>query len=121
MKTSLAALLAAFLLSAVAPVFGASALKQIGEFNVPEANQGVGVDDRYFYAVDNQTIAKYDKKTGKLAGKWQGPKEGPILHLDSALLMDGKIFCAHSNYPDWPMTSSLEIWDAATMLHVGKP
>ncbi|MEQ1516522.1 MAG: hypothetical protein ABL931_08555, partial [Usitatibacteraceae bacterium] len=46
-------------------------------------------------------------------------KAGPILHLDSAMLMDGKIYCAHSNYPDWPMTSSLEIFDAATLSHVG--
>ena len=97
----------------------ATALEQIGEFAIPEANQGVGADDRYFYAVDNRTIAKYDKKTGKLAGKWQGPKEGPIKHLDSAMLMDGKIFAAHSNYPEWPMTSSLEIWDAETLKHIG--
>ena len=120
MNSPRALFIAAMLLSIAAPVaIGASALKQIGEFNVPEANQGVGVDDRYFYAVDNQAIAKYDKKTGTLAGRWQGPKEGPILHLDSALLMDGKIYCAHSNYPEWPMTSSLEIWDAATMQHIG--
>ena len=35
------------------------------------------------------------------------------------MLMDGKIYAAHSNYPDWPMTSSLEIWDAETMKHIG--
>jgi hypothetical protein len=52
-------------------------LEQIGEFPVPEANQGVGVDDKHFYAVDNQTIGKYDKKTGKLAKKWTGDKKGP--------------------------------------------
>lgn len=97
----------------------AAVLEQIGEFAIPEANQGVGVDDRYFYAVDNRVIAKYDKKTGKLAGKWEGPKDGPILHLDSAFVMDGKIFSAHSNYSQWPMTSSLEIWDAGKMEHIG--
>ena len=86
---------------------------------VPEANQGVGVDAQHFYAVDNETIGKYDKATGKLVKKWQGPKKGPITHLDSAMLMDGKIYAAHSNYPEWPMTSSLEIFDAATMEHVG--
>lgn len=112
-------LLAALLLCAFASSAPAASLEQIAEFAVPEANQGVGVDDRYFYAVDNQAIAKYDKKTGKLVNKWQGPKSGPIVHLDSALLMDGKIYCAHSNYNEWPMTSSLEIWDAATMQHIG--
>lgn len=95
------------------------ALEQIGEFSIPEANQGVGVDERHFYAVDNQTIGKYDKKTGKLVKKWKGPKEGPILHLDSAKLMDGKLYAAHSNYPSWPMTSSIEIFDAETLEPVG--
>jgi len=94
-------------------------LVQIGEFVVPEANQGVGVDAQHFYAVDNEEIGKYDKATGKLVKKWQGPKKGPITHLDSAMVMDGKIYAAHSNYPEWPMTSSLEIFDAATMEHVG--
>ena len=97
----------------------APALEQIGEFTVPEANQGVGVDARHFYAVDNYVIGKYDKKTGKLLKKWQGAKSGPIVHLDSAMLMDGKLYAAHSNYPDWPMTSSLEIFDAETMEHIG--
>lgn len=94
-------------------------LKQIGEFTIPEANQGVGVDDRYFYAIDNQTIAKYDKKTGALVNKWQGEKNGPIIHLDGATLLDGKIYCPHSNYSQWPMTSSVEIWDADTLKHIG--
>jgi hypothetical protein len=120
MKKQLAALSAALFLHAWAVSgLAASTLRQIGEFAVPEANQGVGVDDRYFYAIDNQTIAKYDKKTGQPAGKWRGPKDGPIIHLDSAVVFDGKIFCAHSNYNEWPMTSSLEIWDSGTMQHIG--
>jgi hypothetical protein len=97
----------------------APVLEQIGEFTVPEANQGVGVDDRFFYAVDNQTIAKYEKKTGRFVARWKGAKEGPILHLDGAYVRDGKIYCAHSNYPDWPMTSSVEIFDADTLQPVG--
>lgn len=94
-------------------------LKQIGEFVISEANQGVGVDDKYFYAVDNQTIAKYDKKTGALIDRWQGEKNGSIIHLDGATILDGKIYCPHSNYSQWPMTSSVEIWDANTMKHIG--
>jgi hypothetical protein len=94
-------------------------LIKTGEFVVPEANQGVGVDARHFYAVDNQRIGKYEKTTSKLVKKWQGAKEGPIKHLDSAVVMEGKIYAAHSNYPEWPMTSSLEIFDAETMEHIG--
>ena len=119
MSRALTYLLAALLVFGLAAESrAASALEQIGEFMVPEANQGVGVDGRYFYAVDNYAIGKYDKKTGKLVKKWQGDKNGPILHLDSALLLDGKLYAAHSNYPQWPMTSSLEIFDAETMTHV---
>lgn len=111
--------LAILLLVGAASESGAqSVLQQTGEFVVLEANQGVGVDAKHFYAVDNQTIGKYDKKTGKLVKKWQGDKKGPILHLDSAMVMDGKLYAAHSNYPVWPMTSSLEIFDAETMEHV---
>ncbi len=113
-------LLAAFLALGLAAEAGAvPALEQIEEFTVPEANQGVGVDTRHFYAVDNYVIGKYDKKTGTLVKKWQGDKKGPILHLDSAMLMDGKLYAAHSNYPQWPMTSSIEIFDAETMAHIG--
>ena len=60
----------AAILFSVMLVFGAvtksaaePVLQQVGEFNIPEANQGVGVDAMHFYAIDNQTIAKYDKKT----------------------------------------------------------
>jgi hypothetical protein len=109
-------LCAAALCLGLAPAVHAKpVLEQVGEFAVKEANQGVGVDSRHFYAIDNQVIAKYDKATGKLVKKWEGDKKGPILHLDSAMLMNGKLYAAHSNYPDWPMTSSVEIFDAETM------
>jgi hypothetical protein len=111
-------LCAALVLGGAIAAHAKTTLEQIGEYDVKEANQGVGVDDRHFYAVDNQTIGKYDKKTGKLVKKWEGGKKGPILHLDSAMLMNGKLYAAHSNYPDWPMTSSLEIFDPETMQHI---
>lgn len=90
----------------------------IKSFDIPEANQGIGVDDRYFYAIDNRTIAKYDKETGERVAIWEGPKGGEIKHLHSAALVDGKLYAAHANYPEWPMTSSVEVWDAATLEHI---
>jgi hypothetical protein len=93
-------------------------LTQIGELNIPEANQGVGVDADHFYAVDDRTIAKYTK-AGNLVAKWEGPATGPIIHLDSAAVVDGKIYASHSNYRFFPMTSSIEVWDAKTMKHIG--
>jgi hypothetical protein len=120
MRNSWIIVLSALLVFGTVPPSSAEpALQQVGEFNIPEANQGVGVDAKHFYAVDNQIIAKYDKKTGKLVKKWQGDKSGPIQHFDSAMVMEGKIYLAHSNYPEWPMTSSLEIFNAETLEQVG--
>ena len=117
-KRAAAIFLALFVFGAVQESNAKPVLEPVGEFVVSEANQGVGVDARHFYAVDNQTIGKYDKGTGKLVKKWQGDKKGPILHLDSAMVMEGRLYAAHSNYPEWPMTSSLEVFDVETMDHV---
>ena len=94
-----------------------TAIWQIGEFDIPEANQGVAVDDRYFYAVDNQTIAKY-RKNGAFVKAWQGAADGPIIHLDSGAVYDGKLYASHSNYRTLPMTSSIEVWDTRSMQHI---
>lgn len=93
--------------------------EKVAVFKAAEANQGVAVDANHFYAVDNQAIGKYDKKTGEFVAKWVGPKDGPIIHLDSGFVLDGKLYCAHSNYSQTPMTSSVEIWDTKTMKHIG--
>jgi len=91
---------------------------QVGEFSVPEANQGIGVDRSHFYAVDNRAIAKYNKYTGQLVDKWEDAEGGPFIHLDSAMVRHGKIYAAHSNWRRLPMTSSIEVWDARTMQHI---
>ena len=92
---------------------------ETARFSAPEARQGVAVDERYFYAIGTREIGKYDKTTGKRVAKWRESEGGPIIHLDSGVIVDGKLYCAHSNYPGIPMTSSVEIWDAATLRHVG--
>jgi hypothetical protein len=97
------------------PPQGSSELLQ--RFQIKEARQAVAVDAEAFYAVDNTVIAKYDKKTGTLIAKWDGERDGAI-HLDSAAVVDGKLYAAHSNYPAWPMVSSIEVWDAASLKHI---
>ncbi|HEY0464182.1 MAG TPA: hypothetical protein VGC79_08240 [Polyangiaceae bacterium] len=87
-------------------------------FNIPEANQGVAVDKFFFYAINNQTIAKYTK-SGKFVAKWEGAASGPIIHLDSGVVVNGKLYAAHSNYRKFPLTSSIEVWDTQTMKHIG--
>jgi hypothetical protein len=93
--------------------------ERIAAFNAPEARQAVAVDERFFYAVDNRMIAKYDKRTGEHLAEWKGRSGGPFIHLNSGVVVDGKLYAAHSNYPGWPMASSVEIWDARTLTHVG--
>jgi hypothetical protein len=86
----------------------------------PDARQGVAVDGRYFYAADNYSITKHDKQTGEAVQRWTGRAAGdPLVHLDSLATYEGKLYAAHSNYPEWPMTSSVEIWDTETLEHIG--
>jgi hypothetical protein len=110
--------LPAIVLLSTGPASAQTALTQVAEFAIREANQGVGVDKDHFYAVDDRAIAKYTK-AGTFVAKWEGPTTGPIIHLDSARVIDGKIYASHSNYRFFPMTSSIEVWDAKTMKHIG--
>ena len=89
----------------------------VESFEIPEVNQGIGVDAEHFYAIDNTTIAKYTKDTKELVKVGDYEDIGAI-HFDSAAVVDGKIYVAHSNYSTWPMASSLEIFDAETLDHV---
>jgi hypothetical protein len=94
-------------------------LTPVAEWPVPEASQGVAVDGGFFYTIDDRVVAKYEKKTGLLVKRWEGDRSGPIIHLDGGVVRGGRLYVAHSNYPAWPMTSSLEIWDTATLEHIG--
>lgn len=87
-------------------------------FEASNARQGVAVDEEYIYAINDQKITKYDKNTNAIVNTWED-KSGKLIHLDSGVVIDGKLYCAHSNYPNIPMTSSIEIWDAETLKHIG--
>ncbi|MCC6982318.1 MAG: cycloisomerase [Bauldia sp.] len=90
----------------------------VRSYDAEYANQGVGVDAEFFYAVDNEEIGKYSKATGELVDSWIDPEGGPAIHFDSAVVVDGLLYASHSNYRQWPMTSSIEVFDTATMEHV---
>jgi hypothetical protein len=87
-------------------------------YKAPEATQGVAADLRYFFAVDNSVLAKYEIKSGQLVDRWIGPRNGLIRHMNSCLADGGRLWCANSNYPETPMGSSIEVFDTATMKHV---
>ena len=109
---------------APAPVFAQggpshAAFEEVRRFSTEEATQGVAVDADHFYAITNRRIGKYDKQSGERVDEWVGAADGPIIHLDSGIVRDGRLYCAHSNYPGVPMVSSIEIFDTETMDHVG--
>jgi hypothetical protein len=94
-------------------------LEEIARFSAAEARQGIAVDAQHVYVITDRAIGKYEKSSGKFVAQWEGKKGGPIIHFDAGVIVDGKLYAAHSNYPQEPMTSSVEIFDAATLKHVG--
>lgn len=90
----------------------------VNNYPSPDAHQAVAVDSTYFYAIATRSISKYDKTTGRQVARWVGKSGGAILHLDSGVILDGKLYAAHSNYPELPMTSSVEIWNTKTLEHI---
>jgi len=79
----------------------------------------VAVDAEHFYAIDDRRIGKYSKRSGERVATWTAPAGVPIGHLNSGVVLDGRLHCAHSNFPGLPMRSSIETFDAATLAHVG--
>lgn len=85
-----------------------------------EAHQAVAVDAHYVYAIDNQSIGKYEKASGERVDGWKGEENGPVRHLNSGVVIDDTLYCAHSNFPNVPMVSSIEMWEVDSMEHVGR-
>ncbi|WP_428409651.1 hypothetical protein [Hyphococcus sp.] len=102
----------------VPPAIKTGTAEELGAWDAPDATQGAAADEKYFYAVANYVIGKYDRKSGELVSRWIGDRGGPIRHLNSCYAETGKLFCAHSNHPGLPMTSSIEIFDTKTMTHL---
>jgi hypothetical protein len=118
MRTSQCTLFALLSLVLVASVARAQTnLQQVAEYAIADANQGVGVDAQHFYPVDDTVIAKF-RKDGTFVARADYASLG-IIHLDSATVVDGRIYCSHSNYRYFPMTSSIEVFDAETLEHLG--
>ena len=91
----------------------------VRKIEAADAIQGVAVDGGYFYSVDDYSIIKHNKTTGKSLLQWYGGDYGPIIHLDGAVVINGTIYAPHSNYPANPETSSVEMWNATTLEHIG--
>lgn len=93
-------------------------LQVVRRYPAAEAHQGVAVDSRFFYAIDNAAIGKYDKTSGERVAGWQADPDSDVLHLNGGIIIDGALYSAHSNYPETPMASSIEVFDPARMAHL---
>lgn len=77
----------------------------------PEAFQAAAADERFVYAINNTSVARYDRATGKRLAT----SDGEAMHLNSGWLGAGKLYCAHSNYPQKPERSEIKVLDLDSM------
>ena len=95
----------------MAAAHAGEAYVETGNLPSPYATQAAAANERFVYAVASKEIAKYDRASGeKLA-----ISEGEASHLNSAVIMDGKVYCAHSNFPKLPEIGDIRVLDPETM------
>jgi endonuclease/exonuclease/phosphatase family metal-dependent hydrolase len=85
--------------------------RQTGVLPAAEAVQAAAADERFFYAVNNTLIAKYNRQTGERIAI----STGEARHLNSGFLHGGRLYCAHSNYPLMPERSEIKVMDLDSM------
>ncbi len=91
---------------------------EIRRFQLPQVQQGVAVDPTHFYVINNHSLTKHTKSDGKQVASWSDTT-GLLKHMNSGVVIGHKLYCTHSNYPDVPMASSIEIFDTRTLQHIG--
>lgn len=77
----------------------------------PEAFQAAAADAKHVYAISSTEVAKYDRESGKRIAV----STGEAKHLNSGFFWEGRLFCAHSNYPQQPEQSEIKVLDLETM------
>lgn len=91
---------------------------EIRRFQLSQVQQGVAVDEAHFYVINNHSLTKHAKSDGKQVAAWSDTT-GLLKHMNSGVVIGRKLYCTHSNYPDVPMASSIEIFDTRTLRHLG--
>lgn len=94
------------------------AVREIGRFQAAEAIQAVAVDASSIYAITNRAIGRYAKQSRQPIVKWTSADGSPIQHLNSGIVLNGKLYCANSNWPRTPLKNSIEIFDAESLRHL---
>ena len=83
----------------------------VGRTAAPEAHQAAAADERHLYAITNSRVAKYDRQSEQRIAVSTGDAQ----HLNSGFLWEGRLYCAHSNYPRTPEHSQIKVLDPETM------
>ena len=89
--------------------------KRIAAFQASQAHQAAAVDQHHVYAITNRAIGKYNKSDGQQVASWQASKDSPLRHMNSGVVVEDKLYCAHSTWPASPRENSIEIWDTKTL------
>jgi hypothetical protein len=97
-----------------------SRLVELRRLPAAEANQGVAVDAEHYYAIADAAIGKYRKTDGALVARWTAPAGSGIRHLNAGVVVEGRLYCAHSNFPLKPEQGSVEVFDVATLAPVDR-
>jgi hypothetical protein len=87
------------------------AWRTTGTLAADEAFQAAAADEKFVYAITNSQVAKYDRQTKKRVAV----STGEAKHLNSGFLHEGKLYCAHSNYPQTPERSEIMVLDLEAM------
>jgi hypothetical protein len=90
----------------------AAEVTQVATLAAPEANQAAAADEHFVYAIGSAVVAKYDRATGQRIAL----STGPAHHMNSGFLWQGKLLCAHSNFPKRPEQSQILALAPATMV-----
>lgn len=91
------------------------AATELGRWSVPEAKQAAAVDATHFYGIGNHVLVKHRKDSGGRVAEWSSPNDGPIVHYNFGYVDGHELLLAHSNFPQLPPASSLEIHDTRTL------
>jgi endonuclease/exonuclease/phosphatase family metal-dependent hydrolase len=100
-----------FVLIGFSSVQAGSRWGEVRTIEAPEAHQAAAVDEKFFYAISSTEVAKYDRETGQK----RAVSRGEAKHLNSGFLWNGKLFCAHSNFPRTPEQSDIRVLDLESM------
>ena len=94
--------------------------RELQRLPAAEAKQGVAVGNKHFYAITNRAIGKYNKQTGERIAGWQASDDSPFRHLNSGVIVGGKLYAAHSTWPANPRENSVEVWDTEALKHIDR-